>query len=50
MTWWRRLMRWIYGYHLEACPWCKGQLLVRDESAVHVGNACSGWKIACSRP
>ena len=44
MGWWRRLMRWLRAYEVQVCPWCGGDVLVRDELPVHMGDACSGWK------
>jgi hypothetical protein len=44
MGWWRRLMRWLGAYDVHACPWCGGEVLVRDRLPVHMGDACRGWK------
>ena len=44
MCWWQRLMRWLRVYEVQVCPWCGGDVLVRDELPVHMGEVCSGWK------
>jgi hypothetical protein len=44
MGWWRRLMRWLHAYEVHVCPWCGGEVLVRDGLPVHMGDVCKGWK------
>jgi len=38
--WWTRLMRWLHAYEVLACPWCGGEVLLRDGIQVHMGDAC----------
>jgi hypothetical protein len=33
-------MRWLHAYEVLACPWCGGEVLLRDGIQVHMGDAC----------
>jgi len=38
------MMRWLQGYEAHVCPWCGGEVLVRDYLPIHMGVVCNGWK------
>lgn len=45
MNWWTRLRRWLRGYRLIGCFYCRQErILIRGEFYVHVEPVCEGWR------
>ena len=50
MNLWQRLMRCLGAYEVRTCPWCWGEVLVRDGLPIHMGDVCRGWSRShCAR-
>ena len=50
MNLWQRLMRCLGAYEVRTCPWCWGEVLVRDGLPIHMGDVCRGWSRSHVRP
>jgi hypothetical protein len=44
MRWWRQVLRCLGAYEVHFCPWCWGEVLVRDGLTIHLGDVCQGWR------